>query len=172
MPERYYTAAYTAKCLLLSSIGTAVSVAGAVSATVENKDVWAQLNETHMYLGLNVPLWWLYALIIILPFIGAFWSLTTDTLKGKGSVTGKLLTAATVGLVGAFIIVPAVTESPNIIVMMVVSLFGSYAGTVLLLLLGRLLNNQALQEDVVDSAAESIANAWRWVLSKLPGGDK
>lgn len=170
MPERYFAAAYVAKCLMLSSIGTAMTLVGAAVTTAQSESLWSQLNKTQIYMGLHLPLWWFLVACVLLSFLGAFWSLTTDTLRGKGSVTGKILTATTVGLVGSFIITPAATETPNMIVMMAVSLLGSYAGTVLLYLTARLLNDQQLLDDVSDATKSSLVNALKWVLSKLPGG--
>lgn len=170
MPERYFAAAYMAKCLMLSSFGTAVTLAGAAVTATKSDGLWQQVNATQGYLGLHVPLWWFLLACVVLSFLGAFWSLTTDTLRGKGSVTGKLLTATTVGLVGSFIITPAATETPNMVVMMVVSLFGSYAGTVLLYLTARMFNDDQLLDEVSDATRRSLVNAWKWVLSKLPGG--
>lgn len=168
MPDRYLATAYFIKCLVLASVSTAMSLAGAATAVATSTNLWTQLNKTHVYMGLAIPLWIIGVAIVLLSFVGAFWSLQTDTLQGKGSLTVKILTAITVGLVASFVIAPAVTDTPNIFIMMIVSLLGSFAGTVLLYLFAQLINNKELQAAVI----EIISGSVKGFLRRLLGGGR
>ena len=76
----------TAKALVLSTAGTAASIAS----------VGVQLNQPHLFLYMQLPLWFFLISMVVLSFLGAFLALLTDYMKGTGSKLGKFFTAFTV----------------------------------------------------------------------------
>lgn len=169
MPHNLYNAAQVTNHLALATAGTVMSAASlATQATGDT--IGAQLNVTHAFMYLQIPLWWFFVASIILAFVGAFLALYTDTLKDSGSTVGKLLAATTVGLIATFVVLPAVITAPNVIIMMMTSLGGGFSGTVLLYLAARLINNKELHDAVIDVISEKLVSLIRFLLSLLPGG--
>lgn len=166
MPKNYLSAVQTAKYLTLSATGAAASAAS----------LGAQLNQTHAFLYLQLPLWYFYVAMVVLSFIGAFWALATDTMQVRGNAISKVVTAITVGLVSSFIILPLVTEQPPVAVMMFVALAGSFSGTVLLYLLANVLGDDELRESVLkvikDSIHTVIIDRIERLIAFLSGGKK
>lgn len=157
MPHSYIAAAQTAKYIAISGAGTAAS---AMSLSV-------QLNQPHEFMHLYLPLWFFYVGMVLLAFAGAFLSLATDTLKNKGSMIGKVLSATTVGLIVSFILLPALSAQPSPVIMLVTAVGGGFSGTVLLYLAARLINNQALQDGVIDIMSTRIVTVLDLVTGRL-----
>lgn len=173
MPQNYLAAVQITKMLVLSALGTAIT---AVGTAVKAPDIVVQLNERHSFLYLEIPFWWFLAASVVLAIIGAIWSLTTDTLKGRGNLVIKMLTAVTVGLAMSFIVLPAVMPEPEVSHLMISALFGSYAGTILLYLLARLLNDQDMHDAVIAVSKKALIDGWSKavsiIIALLPGGRK
>lgn len=171
MPHNIYDAAQVATNITLASAGTAISAASLLVQTNDaSLTLGAQLNVTHSFMYLQIPLWWFFVASVVLAFVGAFWSLNTDTLREGGTRMGKLLTAATVGLISTFVVLPSVVDAPNVILMMITSLGGGFSGTVLLYLAARLINNKELHDSVIDIISEKIVAIIRFLLNLLPSG--
>lgn len=172
MPQNYLAAVQVTKMLVLSALGTAIT---AVGTAAKAPDIVVQLNERHSFLYLEVPFWWFLAASVILAVVGAIWSLTTDTLKGRGNLVVKMLTAITVGLVMSFIVLPAVMPEPDVSFLMIAALSGSYAGTILLYLSARLLNDQDMHDAVIAVSKKALIDGWSKatsIIAILLGGRK
>lgn len=139
MPQNI-AALKTAQSLTLSAAGTAASAAG----------ISAQLGQTHAFFYLQLPLWFFYIAMIVLAFLGAFLSLTTDYMRTRGTFWGKFFTAIIVGLVVSFVVLPTLIAEPSAGLMMVTAFFGGLSGTILTYVSMRLLNNKELQDAVID----------------------
>lgn len=172
MPHNIYNAAQFLQYLTLSAVGTGLSAASLVTqvSPTAPTSIAAQLNVPHAFMYLQVPLWWFFVASVLLAFVGAFWSLNSDTLKGKGSTVGKLLTAATVGLIATFLVLPAVNDTPNVVAMMLIALGGGYSGTVLLYLAARLVNNKSLHDALIDVISDKIVAIIKFLMSLIPSG--
>lgn len=171
MPHTLYNAAQVTNHIALAATGTVMSAASLVAQNTSGS-IGAQLNVTHAFMYLQIPLWWFFVASVVLAFVGAFLALYTDTLKHSGSTVGKLLTATAVGLLATFVFLPAVVAAPNVIVMMLTSLGGGFSGTVLLYLAARLINNKQLHDEVIDEVSAKLVLVIRFLLSLLPGGRK
>ncbi|KAA0915825.1 hypothetical protein [Psychrobacter sp. ANT_WB68] len=134
----------TAQLLTLSAAGTAASAAG----------ISAQLGQTHAFFYLQLPLWIFFTAMVVLTFLGAFISLTTDYMRARGTTASKLTTAIAVGLVVSFVVLPTIIREPSVGLMMVTSFFGGLSGTILTYVCMRLLNNKELQDAVIDLIAQ------------------
>lgn len=152
----------TTKALVLSTAGTAASIAS----------VGVQLNQPHLFLYMQLPLWFFLISMVVLSFLGAFLALLTDYMKGTGSKVGKFFTAFTVGIVLSFVILPTFVESPSVGWLQITAFFGAFSGTILLYILIRLLTNEELHNAVVDLLGDSIVNALKGMRKRVFGGDK
>jgi len=136
----------TAKLLALSAMGAAASAASAANAA----SLSMQLNEPYLFFYLQLPLWFLFITMIVLTFVGAFLSLTTDYMRARGTKTSKFSTALIVGLVISFVVLPTITTEPNPALMMLTAVTAAFSGTTLVYLAGRLIGNKQLQDAVID----------------------
>lgn len=155
----------TTKALALSTAGTAASVAS----------VGVQLNQPHLFLYMQLPLWFFLISMVVLSFLGAFLALLTDYMKGDGSKAGKFFTAFTVGLVLSFVILPTFVQSPSVGWLQITAFFGAFSGTILLYILIRVATNEELHDAVVGLLSDSVLSALKSVrnrISRIFGGDK
>lgn len=152
----------TAKALVLSTAGTAASIAS----------VGVQLNQPHLFLYMQLPLWFFLISMVVLSFLGAFLALLTDYMKGNGSKLGKFFTAFTVGIVLSFVILPTFVESPSVGWLQITAFFGAFSGTILLYILVRLLTNDELHNAVIDLLSDSVVTALKGLRKRVFGGDK
>lgn len=130
----------TAKLLTLSATGAAASAAS----------FSAQLNQTHGFFYLQLPLWFLFVGMVVLTFVGAFISLTTDYMRSRGTMAGKVSTAVVVGLFISFVVLPTIITEPSAGLMLVTAFVGGLSGTILAYVALRLLSNKELLDAVVD----------------------
>ena len=124
----------TAKLLALSAMGAAASAASAANAA----SLSMQLNEPYLFFYLQLPLWFLFITMIVLTFVGAFLSLTTDYMRARGTTASKLTTAIAVGFVISFVVLPTITSEPNPALMMLTAVTAAFSG------------NKQLQDAVID----------------------
>lgn len=136
----------TAKLLALSAMGAAASAASAANAA----SLSMQLNEPYLFFYLQLPLWFLFITMIVLTFVGAFLSLTTDYMRARGTKTSKFSTALIVGLVISFVVLPTFITEPSPGLMMLTAAVAGFSGTILLYLAGRLISNKELHDAVID----------------------
>ena len=136
----------TAKLLALSAMGAAASAASAANAA----SLSMQLKEPYLFFYLQLPLWFLFITMVVLTFVGAFLSLTTDYMRARGTTASKLTTAITVGLVISFVVLPTFITEPTPGLMMLTAAVAGFSGTILLYLAGRLITNKELLDAVTD----------------------
>lgn len=136
----------TAKLLALSAMGAAASAASVANAA----SLSMQLNEPYLFFYLQLPLWFLFITMIVLTFVGAFLSLTTDYMRARGTKTSKFSTALIVGLVISFVVLPTFITEPSPGLMMLTAAVAGFSGTILLYLAGRLISNKELHDAVID----------------------
>ena len=137
-----------AKMLTLSVAGTATSAAAA--------GLSVQLNQQYSFFHLDLPLWFFYLAMVLLTFMGAFLSLTTDYMRNSsGSTLSKFSTAVMVALFISFVVLPATIDKPSPALMMITSFVGGLSGTLLLYITMRLLGNKELQDAVIDLIAQN-----------------
>lgn len=138
-----------AKMLTLSAAGTATSAAAAGLST--------QLNQSYSFFHLDLPLWFFYIAMVVLTFMGAFLSLTTDYMRNSSGTTfSKFTTAVMVALFISFVVLPALIDKPSPALMMITSFIGGLSGTLLLYITMRLLGNKELQDAVIDLISQHV----------------
>lgn len=133
-----------AKLLTLSAAGSAASAAS----------LGVQLNQPHAFFYLQMPFWFFIIAMVVLTFLGALLSLTTDYMRSRGTTAEKLTTAVVVGLVISFVVLPTLITEPSVGLLMVTAFFGGLSGTILTYITLRLLNNKELQDAVIDLIAQ------------------
>lgn len=155
---------------------TAGSGSNLIAQTVTAIALNEQLNANHEYLYLQLPLWFFFLMTVILSFVGAMSSLLTDTMQA--TITDKiksLFLGFTIGLIGAFVILPLATTKPNVILMMFTALALSFSGTVLLHNLNDLLRSNDAK-DGIKSAYKDIGGAIKdylvGIVKAMLGGRK
>ena len=131
----------TVKHLALSSSGALVAVTMGLSE---------QLNVSHNYLNLQLPYWVFLVSMIVLNFIGAFFALRTDYMEANGTKVGNFFTAALVGFVLSFVVLPATNPTSSVGLMQIASFISGLCGTILLRVVINIMNRQDLQEALVD----------------------
>ncbi|MGP5174385.1 hypothetical protein [Psychrobacter immobilis] len=140
MTDHYYSAVATVKYLALSASGT---VAAAAS-------IGQQLSVPHVYLNLHLPYWVFLLSMVLLNFIGAFFALRIDYMQASGSAISNFFTAAVVGLILSFIVIPTISPASGVGLMQIASFISGLCGTILLRVIINILNRQDLQEAIVD----------------------
>ena len=140
MTDHYYSAVATVKYLALSASGT---VAAAAS-------IGQQLSVPHVYLNLYLPYWVFLLSMVLLNFIGAFFALRIDYMQASGSAISNFFTAAVVGLILSFIVIPTISPASGVGLMQIASFISGLCGTILLRVIINILNRQDLQEALVD----------------------
>lgn len=151
MPQNYFAAVQVAKGMVFSTVSLAVSAVG----------VGAQLNQTHAFLYMELPLWYFYIAMVILSFVGALWSMFTDTMQARGNPALKLIVAFTVGIVASFVVLPVFASEPPVAVMLFISLAGSFSGTVLLFLIADVLNDNELRQSIITVAKQAVLDTFK-----------
>lgn len=139
MPQNYFAAIQTAKYLVASASGTALSAAGLL----------VQLNQPHVFLYLNLPFWFFLASTIALVFLGAFLSLKNDYMQTQGTPLGNFGLALSVGLVLSFVVLPVVQPEPSVGLMQLSGFFGGLFGTILMRVAVDLVGDEELRQSVV-----------------------
>lgn len=140
MTDHYYSAVATVKYLALSASGT---VAAAAS-------IGQQLSVPHVYLNLHLPYWVFLLSMVLLNFIGAFFALRIDYMQASGSAISNFFTAAVVGLILSFIIIPTISPASGVGLMQIASFISGLCGTILLRVVINILSRQDLQDAIAD----------------------
>ena len=157
MPQNYFAAVQVAKGIAFSTVSLAVSAVG----------VGAQLNQTHAFLYMELPLWYFYIAMVILSFVGALWSMFTDTMQARGNPALKLIVAFTVGIVASFVVLPVFASEPPVAVMLFISLAGSFSGTVLLFLIADVLNDNELRQSIIAVAKQAVLDTFKSLADRV-----
>jgi hypothetical protein len=118
-----------------------------------------QLNQTHNFLYLDLPVWVFFSFALVLAAIGSLGSLYTDVMK-QTDITGAQMAANLVlgffaGVIGAFVILPAIT-TPPISIVLVTALILSFIGTVLIKNMGDLVRSVELWDAIRDILREQL----------------
>lgn len=140
MTDHYYSAVATVKYLALSASGT---VAAAAS-------IGQQLSVPHVYLNLHLPYWVFLLSMVLLNFIGAFFALKIDYMQASGSAISNFFTAAVVGLILSFVIIPTISPASGVGLMQIASFISGLCGTILLRVVINILSRQDLQDAIAD----------------------
>lgn len=140
MTDHYYSAVATVKYLALSASGT---VAAAAS-------IGQQLSVPHVYLNLHLPYWVFLLSMVLLNFVGAFFALKIDYMQASGSAISNFFTAAVVGLILSFIVIPTISPASGVGLMQIASFISGLCGTILLRVVINILSRQDLQDAIVD----------------------
>lgn len=130
----------TVKYFAISSSGTLAAAAS----------LGAQLNTPHVYLNLHLPYWVFLVSMVLLNFVGAFFALKIDYMQANGSKISNFFTAAIVGLILSFIVIPTLSPSSGVGLMQIASFISGLCGTILLRVIINILNRQDLQEAIVE----------------------
>lgn len=130
----------TVKYFAISSSGTLAAAAS----------IGAQLSTPHVYLNLHLPYWVFLVSMVLLNFIGAFFALKIDYMQANGSKISNFFTAAIVGLILSFIVIPTLSPSSGVGLMQIASFISGLCGTILLRVIINILNRQDLQEAIVE----------------------
>lgn len=140
MTDYYYSAVATVKYLALSASGT---VAAAAS-------IGQQLSVPHVYLNLHLPYWVFLLSMVLLNFIGAFFALRIDYMQASGSAISNFFTAAVVGLILSFIVIPTISPASGVGLMQIAAFVSGLCGTILLRVVINILSRQDLQDAIAD----------------------
>lgn len=149
MTDHYYSAVATVKYLALSASGT---VAAAAS-------IGQQLSVPHVYLNLHLPYWVFLLSMVLLNFIGAFFALRIDYMQASGSAISNFFTAAVVGLILSFIVIPTISPASGVGLMQIASFISGLCGTILLRVIINILNRQDLQQAITDLIVNNAIKA-------------
>lgn len=148
--------------------GSATYVAAATSAAGLSN----QLNQTHLFLYLQLPIWIFFVGAFMLAIVGSFGSLYIDTMREADlSYAQKIVNLSLgfmTGLVGAFVILPALTAAPKMPLLLLTSLVMSFVGTVIVRNIGELVRSDELWDAVKGLLIERL----KTLVSLVFGGRK
>lgn len=148
MPQSFFT--------MKATSGLVISSANLVLTGLSAVAINEQLNVPHEFLHMSLPLWWFFVFTFILSAIGAIASYWTDTMQNTThNKFGNLMMGFVLGVIGAFILLPAFTSNPSVGLMMITGLAFSFSGTVLLHNLGEVLRSKELSDGVQGTATEA-----------------
>lgn len=152
----------TARVAVLSVAGGGANAVVASSGAI---GISQQLNQTHSFLYLDLPIWIFFIGTIFLALIGSLFSLYTDVMSNAKltapQMAANLALGFIVGIIGAFVILPAITTKFPIQVMLVTSLSLSFVGSLLIVNIGGFVRSPELRvaiKDVVTTALAAIKN--------------
>ena len=135
-----------------------------------------QLNQTHHFLYLDLPIWIFFAAAFILAFIGSLLSLLIDLMSVPPLSTGRLIfnliLGFCVGIVGAFVLLPAFTTKPTMPLLLLTALCMSFLGTVIVRNIGELLRSAELWQAVKIIIKDFLLDRLELVLALFGGGRK
>ena len=140
MTDHYYSAVATVKYLALSASGTV-----AASASIGQ-----HLCVPHVYFNLHLPYWVFLLSMVLLNFVGAFFALKIDYMQASGSAISNFFTAAVVGLILSFIVIPTISPASGVGLMQIAAFISGLCGTILLRVVINILSRQDLQDAIAD----------------------
>ena len=122
-----------------------------------------QLNQTHPFLYLDLPIWLFFAAALILAMIGSIVSLFIDLMAtpplSPARLSINLILGFLSGIVGAFVVLPAFTSSPPMPLFLLTALAMSFLGTVLVRNIGELLRSPELWNGIKSLLNDGIVEA-------------
>lgn len=133
-----------------------------------------QLNQTHNFLYLDIPIWMFFTAAFILAFIGSLLSLFIDLMNvpplSLARLAFNLLLGFFTGIVGAFVILPAFTTDPTMPLLLLTALCMSFLGTVLVRNIGELLRSAELWQEAKIIIKDFLLERLQLVLALFGGG--
>lgn len=119
-----------------------------------------QLNQTHPFLYLDLPIWLFFAAALILAMIGSIASLFIDLMAtpqlSPARLAINLILGFFTGIVGAFVVLPSFTANPKMPLLLLTALAMSFLGTVLVRNIGELLRNADLWNAIKSLLKDAI----------------
>lgn len=141
MPNRIEAARLTIVNIAGGSANYIVVATSAVGLT-------QQLNQPHEFLYLQLPLWMFFLATLALSLIGSLGSLYIDAIRESNLSFGQKIInlglGFLVGIIGAFLILPALVAKPPVLVILLTALTMSFIGVVLVRNIGDLVRSQEL----------------------------
>lgn len=119
-----------------------------------------QLNQTHAFLYLDLPIWMFFAAAMILAMTGSLASLLIDLMAQPPLSTAhlalNLILGFMTGIVGAFVLLPVFTAKPTMPLLLLTALSMSFLGTVLVRNIGELLRSTEIWQSIKTTLKEII----------------
>lgn len=156
MPHRI-EAAKTTITSLVGSGANIVAVASAASGLTH------QLNQTHPFLYLDLPVWLFFVAAVILSMAGSLVSLFIDLMAtpppSPARLAINLILGFLTGVIGAFIVLPSVTANPPMPLLLLTSLSMSLLGTVIVRNIGEVFRSAELWDSIKTIVKDVIIEA-------------
>lgn len=131
-----------------------IAVASAASGLAQ------QLNQTHSFLYLDLPIWLFFAAAMVLAMIGSLVSLFIDLMAtpplSPARLAVNLILGFLCGVVGAFVVLPSFTANPPMPLLLLTALCMSFLGTVIVRNIGELLRSAELWQSIKTLLKELI----------------
>lgn len=147
--------------------GSANYVAVATSAV----GLTQQLNQTHPFLYLDLPIWLFFAGALVLAMIGSLASLFIDLMAQPPLSPMRLVINLALGfftgIVGAFVLLPAFTASPTMPLLLLTALSMSFLGTVIVRNIGEVLRSAELWQSIKSVLSDSVIEALQFFKDVL-----
>lgn len=146
----------------------------AVAATAAG--LTQQLNQTHHFLYLDIPIWIFFVAAFILAIIGSLFSLLIDLMSvpplSKARLVINLILGFCTGVVGAFVLLPAFTSKPTMPLLLLTALCMSFLGTVIIRNIGELLRSAELWTAAKIIIKDFLLDRLELLLALFGGGRK
>ena len=134
-----------------------------------------QLNQTHPFLYLDLPIWIFFAAALVLAMIGSLASLFIDMMSAPVLSPARLglnlMLGFLTGIVGAFVVLPSFTTSPKMPLLLLTALSMSFLGTVMVRNIGELLRSpelwNAIKALLNDGIIEALAFLRNLVIERF-----
>lgn len=169
MPNRFEAARVT-----LTSI--AGGGANLVAVATTSVGLAQQLNQTHNFLYLDLPIWIFFAAAFILAIIGSLLSLLIDLMSvpplSPARLAINLLLGFCMGIVGSFVLLPSFTTKPAMPLFLLTALCMSFLGTVLVRNIGELLRSTELWQAAKTILKDFLLERLELFLAFFGGGRK
>lgn len=163
MPHRIEAAKMTA-ISLAGSGANYIAVASAASGLTQ------QLNQTHPFLYLDLPIWLFFAAAVILSMMGSLVSLFIDLMATPPPSVARLainlVLGFLTGIIGAFVLLPAFTANPKMPLLLLTALSMSLLGTVIVRNIGEVLRSAELWQSIKTIIKDVIIEALE-VIKKI-----
>ena len=150
--------------------------ANIIAVTTTAVGLTQQLNQTHHFLYLDLPIWMFFAAAFILAIIGSLISLTIDLMSvpplSPARLAFNLLLGFCTGIVGAFVVLPALTTKPTMPLLLLTALCMSFLGTVIIRNIGELLRSAELWQAAKIILKDFLLDRLELFLALFGGGRK
>ncbi|GEM_PF-1995165 len=153
MTHRIEAAKLAVISIMQSGVHGVIAAAGAIGLN-------QQLNQTHNFLYLDLPIWIFFVLALFLSFVGSLFSLLTDLMKDPSLTFGQKVINLTlgfaVGVISSFVVLPAITAKPPVQLLMITALIMSFVGAILVKNIGDFVRSPELWLAVQSMAKELL----------------